>query len=143
ALAAEGKLDQAIVAYGKMLGAAPDARKPDALYSLGVALYKAGKYDTAAGAFSTLIKGFANSPYAPASLLQLGLAQLGAGQISQARDTLTSVASQDSKRAAEARYGLAQCDIAEKNYKQARQTLEELMGLNPAPANIAQIALDR
>jgi len=143
ALEAEGKLDQAIVAYGKMLGAAPDARKPDALYSLGVALYKAGKYDTAAGAFSTLIKGFANSPYASASLLQLGLSELGAGQISQARETLNLVSGQDPKRASEARYGLAQCDIAEKNYKQARQTLEELMSLNPTPANITQIALDR
>lgn len=143
ALEAQGKLDAAIEAYGKMLGAAPETRKPDALYSLGIALYKAAKYDTAASAFSKLVEGYPSSPYTAPARLQLGLSQLASGKPAEARNTLDAVASQDPTRAVEARYGLAQCDIAGKNYRQARQTLEELMARSPAPGNIAQIALDR
>ncbi|MDB5303727.1 MAG: Tetratricopeptide 2 repeat protein, partial [Phycisphaerales bacterium] len=47
-LDAQGKTDAAIEQYRQMLALAPEARKADAHYSLGVALYKTGKYEEAA-----------------------------------------------------------------------------------------------
>jgi len=142
ALEAAGKLDQAVDAYRQMLAAAPDSRKPDALYSLGIALYKAGKYEAAAQELSKLVNGYATSSFAKPARLQLGLAELAAGQTSPARDALNAVVAGDPDRAVEARYGLAQCDIADKNYDQARGRLEELLQVQPAPPNVAQITLD-
>ena len=138
-----GKQDAAIDAYKQMLAAAPETRKPDALYSLGLAQYKAGQYDDAAKQLTSLSTDYPNSPYAKPAKLQLGLSQLGGGKIGPARQTLTAVANEDADHANAARYGLAQCDIAEKNFQLARQRLDELMRAQPAPDNIAQIALDR
>src|SRR5256885_527272 len=56
---------------------------------------------------------------------------------------LTKVAQQDPSRSAEAQYGLAQCDIAEKHYQQAAGRLAPLMTADPPPANVAQIVLDQ
>lgn len=142
ALEALGKFEGAAAAYEAMLAAAPPARKPDALYSLGVACYKAGKYEPAARHLSALTEEFPDSAYAKPARLQTGLAQLAAGQTGPARSTLTRVAQQDPARANEAQYGLAQCDIAEKRYQQAAGRLAPLMSVDPSPANAPQIALD-
>ena len=142
ALEAQGKLDGAVEAFRQMLAAAPEARKPDALYSLGIALYKSGKYELAARELSTLVTESPGSPYAKPARLQLGLALLAAGQTTPARDALANVLSQDPERANSARYGLAECDLLDKKYAEARQRLDELMSLQPPPANISQIALD-
>lgn len=142
ALEALGKIGPAIEAYRQMATIAPETRKPDAHYSLGLALYKAGKFDESARELATVATEFAASTYAKAAKLQLGLAQLGGNQIEDARRTFESVARDDSARAAEARYWLAQCDMAQKRFDPARATLEALLELQPPPANAAQIALD-
>ena len=142
ALESQGKLDPAIEAYEKMLAAAPETRKADAMYSLGIALYKAGKYEEAAKQLLTLATDFPANTYAKPARLQSGLSQLAGKKTDEARATLAAVVRDDPDRANEARYGLAQCDIADKHYEQARQTLGELLNQQPAPPNVAQIALD-
>jgi TolA-binding protein len=142
ALEAMGKLDEAMEAYRQMTASAPATRKADALYSLGVCLYKAGKYEDAATQLSLLDRDYPSSSYSKPARLQLGLAQLAGIKTSEARNTLNAVVRDDPDHAAEARYGLAQCDMADKRYEQARQTLGELQLPQPPPANVSQIALD-
>ena len=139
---ADGKMDAAVETYRQMLAAAPEPRKADAQYSLGLALYKSGKYPEASRELETLVAAFPNSSYVKSARLQLGMAQLAAGKTNEARNTLTAVAREDTERAAEAQYGLAQCEIADKRYDQARNLLDELLRVQPPPANIAQVALD-
>ncbi|HZL37968.1 MAG TPA: tetratricopeptide repeat protein [Tepidisphaeraceae bacterium] len=142
-LESQGKLDAAIAQYRRMLADAPEARKADAQYSLGLALYKAGKYDDAARELIGVIEGFPSSAYAKPAKLQLGLAQLASGKTADARKSLSAVAREDTASAPAARYGLAQCDIADKKYDSARATLDALVGLQPPPANLPQIQFDR
>lgn len=143
ALEAQGNLDASIEQYRRMLAAAPATRKGDAQYSLGVALYKAAKYDEAAQELTAVLADPGAANYAKPAKLQLGLVQLAAHKIPEARATLNAVAQNDAARAADARYGLAQCDIADKKFEAARTILDELSHVQPAPANAAQIALDR
>ncbi len=142
-LEAQGKLDAAIEQYRRMASVAPDARKPDACFSLGVALYKAGKYDEAARELTTVVNEYSKSNYVKPARLQLGLAQLAAHQTDEARRTLEQVARDDTARAADARYGLSLCDIADKKFESARAMLDTLVFLNPPPANLTQVLLDR
>lgn len=145
-LEAQGKLDGAIEQYRKLLANAPEARKADACYSLGLALYKAGKYDESAKQLATVVDGFPSSLYFKSARLQLGLAQLAAGKIPEARKTLSLAAHDDAAAGADsatAQYGLAECDIAEKKYAAAYDALDALAKLSPAPANLPRILLDR
>jgi TolA-binding protein len=142
ALEALGKYDAAIDAYTQMLAAAAQTRKADALYSLGSVLYKAGKYDPAAKQFSTLIDDYSTSQFVKPARLQLGLSELAGGNTGPARGTLEQVVRDDPDRGADAQYGLAQCDIADKQYQQASERLDHLIGSSPQPVNIAQIILD-
>ncbi|MDB5356028.1 MAG: Tol-pal system protein YbgF [Phycisphaerales bacterium] len=142
-LDALGKTDAAIEQYRQMLAIAPEARKADAHYSLGIALYKTGKYADAAHELGAVVTDSPSSPYAKPARLQQGLAQLAIGQIAKARKTLSAVAQDDAARAADAQYGLAQCDIAEKKFEPARATLDSLAQLQPPPANLSQVLLDR
>jgi cellulose synthase operon protein C len=137
-----GKLDAAIEQYRQMLAAAPEARKADAHYSLGVALYKAAQYDQSAHELEPVASD-SSSPYAKPAKLQLGLAQLAANHIADARRTLERVAGDDAARVNDALYGLAQCDIADKNFDAAHRTLDDLSRKQPAPANLVQILMDR
>jgi TolA-binding protein len=140
ALEAQGKLDLAIEHYKRMLAVAPEARTSDAQYCLGMALYTAGKYDDSIAAFSSVKDGACAKPAA----LQLGLAQLAAAHVDDARATLKRVAADDgSARANAAKYGLARCDMAEKKFDSAREVLAELLRAQPAPANAAQVRMDR
>jgi TolA-binding protein len=143
-LEATGDLDGATQQYRRFVDSAPATRKGDGYYSLGVALYKAGKYDEAARELARVIEdGKKEGPYANAARLQLGLAQLAGGKTSEARQTLEQVAASDADRRNDARYGLAQCDIAEKKFDSARAALDELSKAQPAPANLPQVLLDR
>src|SRR5258706_5115033 len=140
ALEAQGKLDLAIERYRKMFALAPAQRKGDAQYSLGVALYKAAKYGEAVGALSAVTGG----AYAKPAALQLGLAQLAAGKVNDARATLNRfVNDTDASRANAAKYALTRCDIADKSFDSARAVLGDLLRARPAPSNLSQIALDR
>lgn len=142
-LEATGKLDAAIERYRQMASIAPESRRPDAHYSLGVALYKAGKYNEAARELASVCDNYPKSNYAAPAKLEEGLAELADHQIDKARRTLEAVARDDTARAADARYGLAQCDIAQKKFESARAMLDTLAFLQPAPANLPQILLDR
>ncbi len=135
ALEAEGKLDAAIEQYRKMLAAAPDARKSDAHYSLGLALSKAGQLDEAAGELTAVAP---DSPYATSAHLQLGLTDLSRGRTAEARAAFSTAG--DSP---DAQFGIAQCDIADKKFDVAFAALDRLSKQSPAPANIAEIALYR
>jgi TolA-binding protein len=139
ALEAQAKFDLAAAQYERMLAQAPPERKGDASYALGTVLLRAGKYEPAITALSSVADG----AYARPARLQLGLALLAAGKPDQAREALDDVARADPERAASARYALARCDMAEKKYEAARERLGELLGAKPAPATAPQIALDR
>ena len=125
-----------------MLAAAPETRRMDAEYSLGVALYKAARYPEAIKELTVVTTDGASS-YAKPARLQLGLVQLAAGKVADARNTLSAVAKEDPPRAPEAQYGLAECDIVEKKFEPARASLDQLAHLQPPPANLPQILLDR
>lgn len=142
-LESQGKLDAAIEQYRRMLAAAPETRKADAEYSLGVALYKAGKYDEAIQQLKAVDTDGADGPDVKPARLQLGLVQLAAGKVAEARTTLSAVAQGDPVRAADARYGLAECDMADKKFEPAHAALDQLARLQSAPANLPQILLDR
>jgi TolA-binding protein len=138
-LEAQGKLDDAADHYRKMLATAPPERKGDAHYSLGAALYKAGKFDESITALAKVEDG----PYAKPARLQLGLAQLAANRLPEARATLAAAARADDNPAsiAAARYGLARCDMAEKKFASARKILGDLLAAKSA--NAGQLSLDR
>ncbi len=143
ALEAQGKFAEAAEQYRQMAAAAPRLRKPDALYSLGVALYKEGKFADAVAPLATVVKDFGSSAYARPAKLQLGLSELAAGKTADGRAVLGQVAKEDPARAAEAQYGLAQCDITDKKFESAFTILDALSKLQPAPPNLSQILLDR
>jgi TolA-binding protein len=139
ALESMGKFDAAAAQYERMLAEAPPERKCDASYALGTVLVRAGKYDPAIKALSSVSDG----AYAKPARLQLGLALLAADKPGEARAALDEVARNDPERAASARYALARCDMAERKYESAREQLGQLLAVRPAPASATQIALDR
>ncbi|QOV88336.1 tetratricopeptide repeat protein [Humisphaera borealis] len=143
ALEGDNKLPEAAATFKQMLDAAPAIRQPDAHYSLGAVLYRLGKYEDASKEFSAVLSKSPEGPYAKAAKLQLGLSQLAGGKTADAKKTLSAVAKEDAPNAPAARYGLAQCDIADKKFDVALATLTELAAVQPPPANLAQIALDR
>ena len=73
ALESQGKTDKAIEQYRKMLANAPQARKADAHYSLGLALYKSGAYAESAKELSALVDQFPSSAYVKPAKLQWDL----------------------------------------------------------------------
>ena len=143
ALESQGKLDAAVTEYRKFIEAAPEQRKPEGYYSAGLALYKAGKFGPAATDLAVVVNKYSASSYAAAARLQLGLAQLAAGEPAAARKTLQAVVQTDRARAGKATYWLAQCDMAESNHAAARAALDQLAKLDPAPENLDAIVFDR
>jgi TolA-binding protein len=142
-LEAQGKTDQAVEQYRDMVKKAPPARQAEGLYSLGVALYKTGKYPEAVAELASVVSRHPNSPCAPPARLQLGLAQFAYNKPAEARKTLAGVAKDDAARAPVARYWLAQCDMAEKDYASARSALDALAQSDPPHPNAEAIAYDR
>ncbi len=142
ALENQGKLDAAVEQYRSFVEAAPDQRKGEGFYSIGLALYKAGRYPQAATELAVVVNKYATSPYAPAARLQLGLAQLAGGEPAAAREVLKKVVETDKQRMLKAAYWLAQCDMAEKKYAIARASLAQQAAMNPPPANLGAILYD-
>ena len=143
ALEAQGKLGEAAERYRQVVQLAPAARKPDGHYSLGVVLYKQGDYDGSARELLKIAKDHDSHPYAKPALLQLGRALLAGGKVKEARQIFDVIVRTDPERANDAKYGLAQADMAEAKWQPARATLDQLAALQPAPANLPQILLDR
>lgn len=143
ALEADGQLEAAVEAYREVVKTAPASRKADGQYSLGVALYKAEKYEPAIKELRTVVTDYAGHKYAKPAQLQLARALLAAGKTGEARQAFQLVAKDDKDRAADATYGLAQCDLAEKKWAEARAILDPLAAANPPPANLEQVLLDR
>ena len=139
----QDKLDPAAQQFRNFIKSAPADRQAEGQYSLGVVLYKAGKYPQAVKELSLVLSKHAKSPYAQAARLQLGLAELAGGEVNKARKTLTEVAAKDPTRANKARYWLAQCDMREKKYAEARRTLDALAKLKPRPANLPEVLFAR
>jgi len=139
----QGQLLKAAEQYRKMIKAAPPTRQAEGRYSLGVVLYKDGKHAEAITELKAVLAKFPTSKYAAPGKFQLGLAQLAAGKSTDARVTLADVAKTDKTRVQTAKYWLAQCDIAEKKYKEARAALDALAVVKPPPANAGAIAYDR
>jgi TolA-binding protein len=140
-LAAQGKNDAALERYRQLLAIAPEARKADAHYTLGVALFRARKLDEAAKELSAAANDSADTTCATPAKLQLGLVDLASGHVADARAIFNAIATPDSAQADEAKYGLAQCDLADKNFDPAKGILEDLLRKQPAPPNRPQIAL--
>lgn len=138
-----GNYEQAVQHYRQIAEQGPENRRADGLYSMGVAYNRWQKRNEARQAFEKVIQDYPDSRYAAPARLQLGLAQLGAKQIDQARITLQQVIEKDPARANMARYYLAQCDITEKKYAEARKQLDQLIKLQPPPDNLNDILFDR
>ncbi|MCE5276955.1 MAG: tetratricopeptide repeat protein [Planctomycetaceae bacterium] len=139
----QNKLDGAAEQYRNFLKIAPDPRKGEGYYSLGLALYKAGKFAEAVTELSTAVSKYGSDSFAPAARLQLGLAQLGAGQTGEARKTLDQVVANDPQRARKASYWIAQCDMTEKKHAAAREALIKLAAMTPPPENLEAILFDQ
>jgi len=143
-LEAGGDVDGAVANYRKFIDSAPAGRKSDGQFSLGVALYKSGKYDESIRELSRLASDDArDNPYASPARFQLGLVQLAAGKPDEAHRNLEQVAARDPARRDAARYGVAQCEIATQKWQAAREILDELARKQPAPTNLPQVLLDR
>lgn len=140
---AQNALDKAAEQYKAFLAKAPNARKPDGQYSLGVVQYKAAQFDDAAKSLEAVVEGAPGSQYAKPARLQLGLVHLANNKIDSARKVLSDVVKDDPASGAAAKYGLAQCDIADKKYQPAYDTLDALLKADPKAANAPQITLDR
>jgi len=139
----QGKLDAAAEQYRRMIRIGPTPRHAEGHYSLGLVLYKAGKYGDSIKELTAVLTKFPASRYAAPAKLQLGLAQLAAAKVPDARKTLSQVVKADASRAVSARYWLAQCDMAEKKYAPARAALDALAKTNPPPANLPAVLFDR
>jgi TolA-binding protein len=138
---AAGKPDEAVEQYRRALAIAPAERQDAARVALGGALHAAGQDAQAIAELSDVAAK--DGPLADATRVTLGFAELGTGKAAEARQTLSAVTRDDPRHATEAKYGLGQCDMAEKKYAQAIATFDELLKLQPPPANAVQIAMDR
>ena len=141
-LEGQGKFKQAAEQYRQLIKKAPPDRQAEAVFSLGVVLYRSGEYAAAVKRLSTVLSRYGKSRYAAPARLQLGLAQLAAGKTAQARKTLSEVLKLDPSRALKAKYWLAQCDMAEGKHKAARTALAGLARLKPPPPNLPAILYD-
>src|SRR6185436_772138 len=115
--------DKAVQQY-EALAAADAEKRAEAYYSLAISHYNHAEYEAAIGVLSRLIQNHEQSVYAPPARLQLGLTQLAAKKIEDARRTLKDVVQKDKQRATLARYWLAQYDIADKKFESARAALD-------------------
>ncbi|MCY2928660.1 MAG: tetratricopeptide repeat protein [Planctomycetota bacterium] len=142
-LEARGQLEEAVGQYNDFVKAAPADKKADGYYSVGLAQYKAKKYPEAVEALTAVVTRYEKSPYVAAARLQLGLAQLAAGQAPEARATLEKVKASDLARAGKATYWLIQCDMAQKNWGAARTALEAMAKTDTGKENAEAVAYDK
>jgi TolA-binding protein len=123
-----GRLEPATEQYRKVLASAPDDRRPELMFDLGVVYYQAGAYDRSVQQLARLVKSYRDSSFAAPARLQIGLAHVADGNLDQARKTLEQVIERDSSRADTARYWLAQCDMRQGRHDRAGKTLADLAG---------------
>jgi TolA-binding protein len=142
----QAKFADAAKQYEAALHIAPPARREECLYSLGVALYKAGDFSAADKQLAEVLAGPADGKYVKPARLELGLAQVAAGKLPEARKTLAAIARDDPPRAGLARYWLAQCDMADKKFEPALAALaalNELAAAKDKPEDLESILYDR
>lgn len=142
-LEATAQLDKAADQYAAFVKSAPDTRVPEGRYALGSVLHRMERYDQAAGELTTLLKKHPEHRLADAARLQLGIVQLDAGNVDDARKTLQHVRKNDKTRATRAAFYLARCDMAQEEYAEARKALGELLKEKDKPANVDEIAYHR
>jgi len=135
------QLDKAEATYRRMIKASPPDRQMDAMYSLAVVLYEAGKYKDAVTACKSVL-GVKNHRYTAAARFQLGLSQWAANDSSGARKTFQQIATNDPARKGMATYWLARCDMADKKYDDARKSLVALQSSAKKIPNAEQVAYD-
>lgn len=133
------QFDAAAKSYREMLAIAPPTRQPEGHYRLAVVLHNTKKHDDAITQLTTLLSKFPTSEYAAPAQMQLGKTQYDANKLSDARKSLAKVVTNDKTRANEAKYWIAQCDIAEKGYATAIKTLDQLAVAKPAMTNADEI----
>ena len=132
---AQDRLDDAAKRYEAMVARAPAERRAEGQFSLGKVLYKSGKYALAARHLA--LAADHPGPYAAPARFQLGLAQLAGALTATARKTFLDVAKDDKERAVLAKYWLAQCDLADKKYPEARKALTQLLATKLPAAVLA------
>lgn len=125
-----GKLDEAVKAYRDLLAAAPPDRRAEARYVLGAAEQRRGRHKEAIEQLSAVLKEHESSPYAEPARLQLGLAQMNAGELDAAVKSFRHVEKHDEQRRVNARYYLARIDMKREAFEAARNQLQQLMKLN-------------
>ncbi len=135
----QGRLDEAAAQYRAFLKAAAPENKGDGHYSLGVVLYRMGKHDAALKELDTVLKRFSKSRYAGAALMQKGLTLLAANKVDTARGVFQQIAKSDKQRNRLARYWLAQCDLVQNKFAEARKQLDVLAKEAPKASNMADI----
>ncbi len=133
------QLDLAAKSYRAMLEIAPPARQPEGLYRLAVVLHNTKQHKDAITQLSTLLSKFPESEFAPPAQMQLGKTQFDANKLDDARKSLEKVVKNDETRGNEAKYWIAQCDIAEKGYATAIKALDQLASVQPAMPNADEI----
>ncbi len=142
-LEATDQRDKAAEQYAAFVKEAPDTRVPEGRYALGSVLHRMGQYDKAAGELTTLLKKHPQHRLAEPARLQLGIVQLDAGNVDDARKTLQHVRKNDKSRATRAAFYLARCDMAQEQYAEARKALGELLKSKDKPDNVDEIVYHR
>ena len=135
----QNKLKEAGESFTLALALAPPPRQAEVRYRLAVVQHNAAKYDEAIKQLEAILADHKDSPHAAPARLQLGKSQYDANKVADARKTLTAVAEADKDRGGEARYWIAQCDIADRKYADAARILDALSLSSPAPANLDEI----
>ena len=136
-----GRLDEAAGAYRRLIDMG-GSRQGDGHFALGALQYRRQDFNAAIESFEKAAADTA-SQQADAARLQLAMAQLAAGRLAPARQTLQQIEQRDATRRNPARYWLAQCDIAERKYDAALGLLDQLAKIDPPLPNAERIALDR
>ncbi len=142
-LVAMDKYQAARKEYQDFLENAPDDRKAEGKYFLGVAMHKEDKLDDAAKALREAMEKHGKGEYTRRARLRLGIVLLDRQEVDQARKLLERVAKDDEARRQPARYYLARCDMAEGKYEDARKTLTELSKVKLKAGNLDEVLYHR
>jgi TolA-binding protein len=135
----QSKFEAAATSYTKMIEIAPPNRQAEGRYRLAVVSHNLSKHDAAITQLTKILSDHKESPYIQPARLQLGKTQYDAGKLKDARTTLQAVSKDDQERADEAKYWIAQCDIADREYENASTILTALAAKKPALANLDEI----
>lgn len=138
----QGKYERASDRYRQMLKEAPENRKDEGYYSLGLVLYKMGQYTQAAEALNRIVATYPESRYMRSARMQMGLAYFAANDYDKALATFEVIVAKDSVYASSAEYWLAQSYMARGRFAEALPILRRLSNATPPMENLAQIEFD-